>query len=129
MTKILEYGQDCLVLGALKNKSMLHVTSIGSRVDVKVTEIKPESAPNDNRQWISLMPGYEAKNFPYFIVSGKHEFSIGNLVTNEMQTLIQNGNSPYFAQPGALFLPSKTEAEKNTVRMIFSSQHTTYANR
>lgn len=40
-----------------------------------------------------------------------------------MQTLIQGTSSPYFGQPGVLFLDQKSGTlDENATRMVFSSQ-------
>ena len=105
LCKVLEYAKDSFIVSVLKNQNMFHIK------DGKINEIEAPITSNENKQAISVMPGFNQKDYQFFIVSGKSEIWIGNLAqTSEgkqrfrMQTLVKTGPTPYFAQGGPLFI-------------------------
>ena len=97
-----EYEDDCLLVGCMKTQDLVKFENYTEGV-----RIISDGVHNDNKNWLEKLPGFHPETYPFMVCGGKDLISLVNMKTCKLQALINTPVSPYYKQPGALFLPLK----------------------
>ena len=112
-----EYSSNNLLISCLDNQNIIKVEELKQFTDI----VGPKQA-NGGMFSIQLLPQFDEKFFPFFMVTGRSQIWIGNLNRCISETLVVGSSSPYLDQPGVLFLDQrKDQHDKGSQRFIFDS--------
>ena len=79
---------------------------------------------------IQLLPQFDEKAFPFFMVTGRSQIWLGNLDNCKAETLVRGSSMPYLDMPGVLFLKRReSQTDKGSQRFVFDSDFINKSNK
>jgi len=120
-----EYSTNNLLITCADNQSIIKCEGLKQFTDI----VGPKQA-NGGMFSIQLLPQFDEKFFPFFMVTGRSQIWIGNLVRCKAETLVVGSSQPYFDQPGVLFLDQrKGKHNEGSQRFLFDSDFLNKSNK
>ena len=114
---ICEYSENNLLITCVDNQNIIKCEGLKTFTDI----VGPKQA-NDGKFSIQMLPQFDEKFFPFFMVTGRGQIWLGNLNRCKAETLVVGSSMPFLDQPGVIFLDQRNDQhDKGSQRFVFDS--------